>query len=312
MKKDLLVACCMTLTLTGCGDGGEHYKKQAESLSADVKSLQAEVSAAKARITQLEQENASLKETPGVLLAHVRKAVDAQDESASKAALASLTSRFADSPEASIGSGLLQKMVKDREAKEQEARRLAALGMKAIPVKASFAADNSAISLQSAQIAGRWSFNNHGGEYEYRSAERGSRYITANVTYSSESKDPRLAPLIVYASNGGELKRLGVMGFEFVSWSSYATFLGNYHDNANDFAHKASIRFSMGLQIPNDSITKPLYIVASSSGCADRRSDRFGRPPVSYATYSCDQSAPSVLRAADFKEGRFGIVKRID
>lgn len=268
MRKDLLVACCLTLTLTGCGDGGERYKKQAESLSADVKSLQAKISAAKARITQLEQENASLKETPGVLLAQVRKAVDAQDESASKAALASLTSHFADSPEASIGSGLLQKMLKDREAKEHE--------------------------------------------YEYRSAERGSRYITANVTYSSKSKDPRLAPLIVYASNGGELKRLGVMGFEFVSWSSYATFLGNYHDNANDFAHKASIRFSMGLQVPNDSIAKPLYIVASSSGCADRHSDRFGRPPVSYATYSCDQSAPGVLRAADFKEGRFGIVKRID
>ncbi|MEB6589337.1 MULTISPECIES: hypothetical protein [Pseudomonas] len=311
MRNGLLVSC-VALSLSGCGDGGEVYKKQAESLRADVKSLQAEVSAAKGRIARLEQENAALKETPPVLLAEVRKAVDAGDEPTAKAALGSLTSRYPDSPEAAIGNGLLQKMVKDREAKEQEERRLAALGMKAIPVKASFTADDSAVSLQSAQVAGQWSFNDYGDQYEYRSAERGSRYITAKVTYSSKSKDPRLAPLIVYASNGGELKRLGVMGFEFVSWSSYATFLGNYHDDANDFAHKASIRFSMGLQVPNEAIIKPLYIVASSSGCADRSSNRFGNPPVSYSTYSCDQAAPAVLRANDFKEGKFGIVKRID
>ncbi|MBA1245539.1 hypothetical protein [Pseudomonas japonica] len=311
MRNGLLVSC-VALSLSGCGAGDEVYKKQAETLRADVKSLQAEVSAAKGRIAQLEQENTTLKETPPVLMAQVRKAVDSSDEAAAKAALALLTTRYPDSPEAATGNGLLQKMVKDREAKEQEVRRLAALGMKAIPVKGSFSADDSAVTLQSAQVASQWSFNDHGDEYEYRSAERGSRYITAKVTYSSKSKDPRLAPLIVYASNGGELKRLGVMRFEFVSWSSYATFLGNYHDDANDFAHNASIRFSMGLQIPNEAITKPLYIVASSSGCADRTSDRFGNPPVSYSTYSCNQAAPEVLRASDFVEGRFGIVKRID
>lgn len=311
LRKDLLVAC-LGLSLAGCGDGGEVYKKQAESLRSDVKALQAEISAAKDRIAQLEQENTSLKETPPVLLAQVRKAYDSGDEAATRAALASLTTRYPDSDEAATGSGFLQKLVKDREAKEQEARRLAALGMRAIPVKSSFTADESSVSLQSAQITGQWSFNDYGDQYEYRSAERGSKYITARVTYSSKSKDPRLAPLVVYASNGGELKRLGVMGFEFVSWSSYATFLGNYHDDANDFAHKASIRFSMGLQVPNEAITKPLYIVASSSGCANRSSDRFGNPPVSYLTYSCDQAAPDALRASDFKEGRFGIVKRID
>lgn len=311
MKKDLL-ATCLAFSLTGCGDSGEMYKKRAEGLHSDVKSLQAEITAAKGRIAQLEQENTTLKETPSVLLTQVRKASDSGDEAATQAALASLTSRYPDSAEAKTGSGFLQRMVKDRETKEQEARRLAALGMKAIPVKGSFIADDSSVSLQSAQIAGQWSFNDYGDEYEYRSAERGSKYITAKVTYSSKSKDPRLAPLVVYASNGGELKRLGVMGFEFVSWSSYATFLGNYYDDANDFAHKVSIRFSMGLQVPNEAIIKPLYIVASFSGCADRSSDRFGNPPVSYTTYSCDQAAPSVLRASDFKEGRFGIVKRID
>lgn len=62
-----------------------------------------------------------------MFLAQVRKAVVVGDETAAKAALALLTSRYPDSPEAATGSGLLQKMVKDREAKEQEERRLAAV-----------------------------------------------------------------------------------------------------------------------------------------------------------------------------------------
>lgn len=311
MKRGLMVACCI-LALTGCGDGEEIYKKKAESLRSEVESLRGEVSGAKYRIVELEQENKILKETPPIFLAKVKTAIANGDEAAATNALAALTSRFADSTEAAAGTSFLQKMVRDREAKEQEERRLAALGMKAIPVKGTFTADDTAVTLQSAQITGQWSFNNYGSEYEYRTAERGSRYITASVAYSSKSKDPKLAPLVVYASNGGELKRLGVMRYEFVRWESYATFLGNYHDDGNDFAHTASIRFSMGLQVDDAAISKPLYVVASSTGCAERSSDRLGNPPVSYRTYSCDSAAPSVLHASDFKEGRFGIVKRID
>ncbi|WP_455922661.1 hypothetical protein [Pseudomonas putida] len=311
MKKEFWGAC-LALSLAGCGDNEEAYKKQVEELRGDNQSLQAEVAAARSKITQLEQENLALKETPALMLQEVRRAVDSSDEGAARKALASLTSRYASSPETALGTSFLQRMVRDREAKESEKLRLAALGMKAISVKTTFAANDSAVSLQSGQLANQWSFNHHGDEYEYRSAERGSRYVTASVTYSSKSKDPKLAPLVVYASNGGELKRIGVMGFEFVSWSSYATFLGNYHDDANDFAHTASIRFSMGLQVPDEAISKPLYIVASSSGCAERDSDRFGNPPVRYMTYACDSAAPETLHASDFSDGKFGIVKRID
>lgn len=307
-----LMMSCLAVFLTACGDGGEMYKREAESLRSDIESLRAEITAAQGKIAELEQENRTLKETPHVFLTQVRKAVDDGDEDAAKKALESLTSRYADSSEAEIGRIIFQKMVDAREAREKEERRLAALGIKAVPVKVTFTGDDSTVTLQSAQIAGQWRFNDHGNEYEYRSAERDSRYITARVAYSSKSKDPKLAPLIVYASNGGELKRLGVMGFEFVRWENYATFLGNYHDSGNDFAHTASIKFSMGLQVQSEDISKPLYIVASSIGCAERNSDRFGNPPVSYMTYSCDKAAPDTLRATDFKDGRFGIVKRID
>lgn len=306
------MAACLAISLTGCGDGGEMYKKETESLRSDMESLRAEISAAQGKISQLEHENKTLKETPHVFLAQIRKAIDGGDEEVAKKALESLTERYADSSEAATGNSLFQKMVEDREVKKKEERRIADLGMKAILVKGTFSGSDSTVNLQSAQVTSQWSFNNYGNQYEYRSAERGSRYITAKVIYSSKNKDPRLIPLIVYASNGGELKLLGVMGFEFVQWEEYATFLGNYHDNGNDFAHTARIRFSMGLQVPSENISKPLYIVASSIGCAERHSDRFGNPPVSYMTYSCDTAAPKTLNVNDFKDGRFGILKRIN
>jgi hypothetical protein len=37
VKKGLVVSC-LALSLTGCGDGGERYKKEAESLRAEVTS----------------------------------------------------------------------------------------------------------------------------------------------------------------------------------------------------------------------------------------------------------------------------------
>ena len=109
----------------------------------------------------------------------------------------------------------------------------------------------------------------------------------------------------------GELKRVGVMGFEFVSWKNYATFLGNYHDTGNDFANSERIRFSMGLQVKNEDLSKPLYLVAAKTGCADRSEDRFGNPPVKYYTYSCN-SFPDVLSVEDFSKGELGIIKRLD
>ncbi|CAI8800654.1 Lipoprotein [Pseudomonas sp. IT-P74] len=311
MKRLIVAGITGVVLLSGCGDGGEKYRKEAAELRSGIEDLRTQLSLASNRVKELESENLRLKQTPHLLFANVREALDRKNETEVGAAVNALKSKYPDSPETAQASKLLNNMISERQAKEKETEKLAALGFKGIPVQNTFTGTSSAINLLSAKLGGRWQFNDHGDEYEYRDAERGAQYVTAQVTYSSKEKDPSLMAMAVYAPRDGKLKRLGEMGFEFVKWESFATFLGNYHDSGNDFAHSEKIRFSMGVQVQNDEVVKPLYIIAAKKGCANRDEDRFGRPPVKYVTYSC-QSLPTELSLNDFTSGEYGVVKRFD
>lgn len=310
MKRAMLVGVTAVL-LNGCGDSGEKYRHEAEGLRSDVQQLQSRLALAEGRLKELETENTTLKESPYVLLANVRSFVEKGQEPEAKSAVDVLSRRYPDSAEALAARNIFSAMVSKRETKEKESARLAALGFKGLPVSSVFVGDTSSVNMVSAKVGGTWRFNDHGNEYEYREPERGAQYVTAQVTYSSKQKDPNLLAMAVYSARDGKLKQLGQMGFEFVKWESYATFLGNYHDSGNDFSHSEKIRFSMGVQVQKEELIKPLYIIAAKKGCASRSSDRFGRPPVQYLTYSC-QTLPSELTVADFAGGNYGILKRFD
>lgn len=311
MKYPILIVMATVVLLSGCGDGGEQFKKDADKLRSENIGLRADLDVANGKLKLLESENFTLKQTPLVMLGSVRELIVANDENKAQEALDQLIARHPDSSEVVTGRKLLADAVKERESREKEKARIASLGFKAIPVKNSFAGNSSTVNLQSAQLGGTWKFNDHGDSYEYRTADRGSKYVIAQVVYSSRENSPKLLPLAVYSTVGGKLKKLGVMGFEFVSWQSFATFLGNYHDGGNDFANSERIRFAMGLQIKNEDISKPLYIVGGKTGCAERSEDRFGNPPVNYSIYSCE-SFPQELTVEDFTKGELGIVKRFD
>lgn len=309
--KHLALAGAAVVLLSGCGDGGEQYQKEAEGLRSEVQQLHSRLVASESRIKALESENAVLKESPHVLLAAVREFVDKKQETEARSAVDAMARRYPDAIETATARKLFSAMVSEREAKEKEAARLVALGFKGLPVKAAFTGESSSVNLSSAKIGGVWKFNDHDDEYEYRNPERGAQYVTAQVTYSSSQKDPDLLAMAVYSARDGRLKRLGTMKFELVKWESYATFLGNYHDSGNDFAHSEKVRFSMGLQIQNEELVKPVYIVASRKGCASRIADRFGNPPVKYSISSCN-TLPSELTLGDFEGNEYGILKRFD
>ncbi|VVO17129.1 hypothetical protein [Pseudomonas fluorescens] len=311
MKRLMVAGITGAVLLSGCGDGGEKYRKDAAQLRSGIEQLRSQLSLANNRVKELESENLQLKQSPHLLLVNVREAIAHKNESDVSAAVDALRNKYPDSPESALATKLLNNLVSERETKEKELARLAASGFKGIPVKNTFIGTSTSVNLLSAKLGGRWQYNDHGDEYEYRNAERGAQYVTAQVTYSSKEKDPSLMAMAVYAPRDGKLKRLGEMGFEFVKWESYATFLGNYHDSGNDFAHSEKIRFSMGVQVQNEEVVKPLYIIAARKECANRREDRFGNPPVKYVTYSC-QALPSELNLNDFSSGEYGVVKRFD
>lgn len=301
------------LVLAACGDEAKLAQKQQEieKLEAEITKVRAELNDAGSKIRQIEAENADLKRTPQAMLLAVKSAIDKADDAGVEQAKAALLTKFPDTPEASSAKNLVSGMVAARVAKEKEDAQLKALGFKAIPVNSSFASDNVAVTLGAAKIGNQWNFNDYGSGSEYRDAERGSSYVTAQVTFSSKIKDPNLLPLGVYTSNGGELKRLGIMGYEFTRWKDYGTFLGNYHDFGNDFSHTERIRFSMGLQVSKEDISKPLYIVAAKGACASKSENRFGNPPIRYSAASC-VVPPEKLTIESFSSGQFGVLKRID
>lgn len=311
MKHPMLVGVVAAAFLSGCGDGGEQYKREAETLRSEAVGLRSELEKANDKLKLLESENAELKQTPQILLLSIRELINNNEEGQAKLAVDKLLSRYPDSSEALAGQKLYSDLLKERTAKEREKERLASLGFKAVQAKSSFAGDSSSVNIQSAQIGSTWKFNDHGDEYEYRTADRGAKYITAQVVYSAKENNPKLIPIAVYSAEGRKLKLLGIMSFEFVSWKNYATFLGNYHDNGNDFAKTERIRFSMGLQVKSESISRPLYLVANKVGCAIRSEDRFGNPPVGYSTYACS-SFPKELSVEDFSRGEIGLIKRLD
>ena len=47
----------------------------------------------------------------------------------------------------------------------------------------------------------------------------------------------------------------------FNRWEDYGTYLGNDHDFSNDFAKTSSIRFKIGVEVPNEITQKPYAII---------------------------------------------------
>lgn len=288
--------------LVGCG--------QAPTVTCP-EDLSSKVAALEAELVRLRAENEALRLTPVVLLADVSAAIAADDLARAATAQAKLADRFPTAPETAIGA----KQVADLEAagrlKEEEAARLAALGFKALRVNANFEGDGASIVLRSTSVSGQWSFDAYDNEWHYLESERGQKYVTARARVSSQRKNPLLMGLGVYVADGDRLRRIGRFGYRFARWRDYGSYLGNYADYRNDFAHTEHIEFSLGATVNQADIKRPLYIVATKEGCFERSQTQFQQPPVRYVERRCATLADT-LSIADFESGRLGILKRLE
>lgn len=274
----------------------------------------AEISALKAEIARLKAENAELRLTPAALSAEVDAAVKAGDIDKAMAPLKKLTDKYPSAPEALAATKQLEALVARKKAEQAEAQRLAALGFKALKQSPTYTADDVSIQLSSAAIAGTWAFDSYGSGYRVFEAERGTRFVTARVTVTSKSKDlkdPALFGIGVYTVDGAEMNLVGELRYRFARWDDYGSYLGNDADFRNDFAHSSSVPFSLGAQIEEDKLKRPLYLVVTSEGCHKRRTERFERPPVSYVPGEC-LTLRSKLTVAEFKDGHRQILKVIN
>jgi hypothetical protein len=199
-----------------------------------------------------------------------------------------------------------------RRVQEEEDKRIAAQGFKAVPVSSSFVRGDTALTLTSVGAAKRWTFDSYEEGWRFLDAEKDKKMLVARLNVASKSKEPSLFGLAAYAADGNKLTLLGAMRYRFARWSSYGAFLGTQADYRNEFSHSWKIPFTAAVAISErDLQRRPIYLVATSEGCHERHYERFGQPPVFYMPGACNTLKPT-LTVEDFKGGALAILKRID
>ena len=168
--------------------------------------------------------------------------------------------------------------------------------------------DYNTIVLSGISVGNRFIFDAYDDRWFYRDADRGSKYVTMQMAVTSTSHDPNLPQFAVYLISGGTMKLIREFDTEYARWRDYGAYLGNYHDSTNDFAKVSTVKFKLGAQVDNESLSKPYAIVLMKKNVLYSHYDRFANPPCSYIGSA---NYPSSLSLDDFKS-KYAIVKRFN
>jgi len=161
------------------------------------------------------------------------------------------------------------------------------------------------------KITKRFNFDRYDDTYHYLDAERGEKIIWSDLTIKSKDKNPTLHGFgVYYLDADSSFVLIDVLNYRFYRWEDYGTYLGNYHDNTNDFAYKESIRFSLYGKISDDLLNKKIFVVTKKSPMFNRTEDRFGNPPVSYS--SANGMLNKISAGFEWKENGYKFVARIN
>lgn len=298
-----LVAGLTLMTLAAC--------KPALQGSADGDEAK-EVTALRAEVARLRRENDDLRLSPTTLAAEVDEAIRTANEEKAVAAFKQLSDTFPVAAETGEMHKRLEAFLAQRRALEEEDKRIAALGFKALPVSPAVSHDDTALTLTSVAITKRWFFDSWGDGWRFLDAEKNKKLLIARLNIASKARDPQLFGIGAYVADGDKLKRLGQLRYRFARWSSYGAFLGTQADYRNEFSHSWRIPFTAGVIVSDEDLKKkPIYLVVTGEGCNQRVYDRFGQPPVFYQPGECPSLKDS-LSAQDFRSGTLAVLKRLD
>lgn len=242
-----------------------------------------------------------LSNTPQMRLANGQRFQSANDFENAKREFSELIKKYPGSNEAIQAEALIDKIeIFEKEQKDIEDRKKA-LGYKSLNEVKSIKIGDINVDFNSLSTSSQWIFDNYGTKYFYRSAERGDIYIIAKVSVSSDVKNPSLPPICAYKLIDGTLEIVGTLNYEFARWKDYGSYLGNYVDYGNDFAHTKTINFNCGLSVSQTLIdNEPVFVVVKKMNCFVRTNNSYRNPPVSYVEGSC--GLKSKLSIDDFDE----------
>lgn len=232
--------------------------------------------------------------------------VDSGEFDKAKTEIDQLKSLFPHSPEASSSNTLLTKIEELKEAKRKEEERIKALGFKALIEQTTVKVDYNTVTYSSISVGSRFTFDAYDDRWFYKDADRGSKYVTMQMSVTSTSHDPALPELALYTISGDKMILEGTFDTEFARWRDYGAYLGNYHDSSNDFAKVSTVKFKLGLQVSNEKLSQPYAIVLKKTNALTYHYDRFENPPISYIGSA---NYPPTLTLDNFKKS-YVLIKR--
>jgi len=300
MKTRLTVLILGVFTLFGCTNG--ETKKQLSQLKIELEKTKAELNSCTAELTQI-------KNTAENRFIRAKKLLSENNLSGAKIEFQGIVDNFKGTNDATMASKEISKINNTIKQKKLEEERKKALGYKILKPKTRVKYGDLSLRFEKIWKGKRWSFDDYGHEYFLRDAPRGSSHILVRVSVTSENNNPSLPPILVYQMNNGELKLLGTLDYKFRRWKDYGSYLGNYADYGNNFAHSKTIPFNCGVALSNEDLKSgTIYVVLKKRGCFNRTKTDYGNPEISYTESLCYPKR--ILKVEDF-DNDYELLKKL-
>lgn len=297
MKKQHLFLVLLSL-LTACNNYSEKYLK-----------CQKDLASARDSICILQKQIVQLSYPANQRLDNINRLIKDGNLDAATTEIDNLVALFPKSNEAKQEISLRAKIDGIRQAKIEEERRIKALGFKVLKDNMNVSFEDIKASFSGFKTASTYTFDSYDSHYRYLQADKNCKYISAAMSITSSSSNPKLPQCAIYYIDGDVLKYSNIrFTTRFARWDDYGSYLGNDTDFNNDFSKVNTVRFKIGAEVEDENLKRPFVVVLKKEGVLERTIDRFSNPPVSYNGYT---SFSSTLTLEDVgKSGQYTVIKR--
>lgn len=301
MKKRICVLALALVALASCGPS----KKDLDNVNAQLQSSQDSIKTLKKQLKEKDDEIKKLSFPADQRLTKIKKDIEEKKYKIALSDIDELTSIFPNSEESTLAKQLKETVNGYIAAEEAEKERIKALGFKGLQVYNTVEINNIKASFSGFSVGSTYTHDAYDNQYFYNTANKGYSYISAAMSITSDSSDPNLPEVALYSVSGSELAYEGKFFTNFARWEDYGSYLGNYHDNGNDFSKVNTVRFKIGCHVSSETLKKPYIVVVKNECKLERQYDKFENPPVSYQGTT---DYPYSLKLEDFdNEGYYAI-----
>lgn len=302
--KNCIITLCVCTLLVGCSVKSAEF----ENIKNERDELKAKTTSDSMLICRMRDTISMLAIPVDQRMAKVNRLINDGDFKGARNEMVAITSLFPESKEATSADAVFSRIDDLMAKKKAEEERVKSLGFKALKPISKVSVVYNEVAFTGLSTGKTFSYDSYSYEYHYSTADRGNVFVTAAMSVTSTSKDPQIPTLAVYSIVGDRMKLEGTMRIRFAKWEDYGTYLGNYHDNGNDFSKTSTVKFKLGVEVPEDVTKKAYAVVLKKENCYSRHQDRFDNPPVSY---SGSADYPNILKLEDFtREGsKYVVIK---